>query len=57
MEIDIFKQFITLYGPLGAGWVGWLWERRRAAKREDKVLGVLIDNTKAITTLAIRLEK
>ena len=44
---DIFKQFITLYGPLSLGWpLAWYLLRQNMILQE-KVLTTFVEDTKA----------
>lgn len=45
-------EFITIYGPIGLGWpvAFMLW--LRIVKMQEKMLEIVDNNTKALTTLA-----
>lgn len=54
-EVGLAEKFLTVYGPLGLGWLGFAWALWRNARLQDQLLVALQDNTKANTLLAERL--
>lgn len=60
MSLDFIMQFLTLYGPLGMGWILWWLERKasnqESSHREDLLRETIHNSTVAMTTLAERLQ-
>lgn len=54
-DLGFVEKVLTLYGPLGLGWVAFAWERWRNSRIQDQLLAAFQDNTKANTLLAERL--
>jgi len=48
---QFFKEFITLYGPLGFGWIGFAYMLYTNNKLQAILLGVIEKNTKAMSDL------
>ena len=53
--IDLLVPSLTVYGPLGLGWVAAIFLFARLTKTHDLVIKALTDNTRAITLLAERI--
>lgn len=57
--MDFVFELVTVYGPLGLGWVLWWFDRKAAEKRdqarEDLLRESLNNSTVAVTTLGERL--
>ena len=64
----VWNEILVVYGPLGMGWVAalalaWYVFKQHREHREDymrlvnKLQGALENNTKAMTTLSVRLEE
>ena len=52
---ELLVRLIT-DGSLALGWAAWLWERRRAAAVEDKVLALSVENAKAMTVFSAAID-
>ena len=53
---DFVEQLLTLYGPLGFGWVMYLFERRRVVLLSDRAYQVATENMRILTELSAELQ-
>ena len=55
MSPDILINLVTVYGPLGLGWVMYLFERRRVAQLSDRSYEIAKENVKIMTEVSSEL--
>lgn len=55
LELDFFKDLVTIYGPLGLGWPLAYLQWKRNERLHDKILKLIAEDTKVKTNLIKQL--